>query len=155
MEALGQKSITDHRSFSTWIAISRSRSLWTWHPGSIKQCCLQSAGLMPRPWRILQQTTSRLQTTPRTQQQCPAAAQSMWPADATHPHLTQPRWTSTRTEEQHGFVCKQIIAQAVPFPVLVSVNGTAVRAGCRLEVGQGVGMEAAAPRAVCLAVPVR
>lgn len=72
-----------------------------------------------------------------------------------HLHLTQPRWTSTRTEEQHGFVCKQIIAQAAPFPILVSVNGAAVRAGCRLEVGQGAGMEAAAPHALCLAVHVR
>lgn len=155
MEALGQKSIIGHRSFSTWIAISRSRSLWTWHPGSIRQCCLQSAGLTPRPWRILQQTTPQLQTTPRTRQQCPAAAHSTWPADAMHLHLTQPRWTSTRTEEQHGFVCKQIIAQAAPFPILVSVNGAAVRAGCRLEVGRGAGMEAAAPHALCLAVHVR
>lgn len=59
------------------------------------------------------------------------------------------------TDRRATRLCKQIIAQAAPFPILVSVNGAAVRAGCRLEVGRGAGMEAAAPHALCLAVHVR
>uniref|UniRef100_A0A8B9U038 Arylsulfatase G n=1 Tax=Anas zonorhyncha TaxID=75864 RepID=A0A8B9U038_9AVES len=116
-EALGQRSATSHPSFSTWIAISRNRSLWMWHPQSTRQCYLQSAGLTPGLWRILPQTTSRLQITPEIQRRCRAAAHSTWLADAKH--LPQPRWTMARREEQRGFVFKQIIARAAPFPILV------------------------------------
>lgn len=137
MGALGQLSTTSHPSFSIWIVISRSRSLWTWHPESIRQCCLQSAGLTPKLWRTSQRTTSRLQITPKTRQQPPAATHSMWPADAKRPGLTQPCWTVARKGEQRGFVFKQIIAQAAPFPSLVSVNGADVPTGSRLEVGHG------------------
>lgn len=88
-----------------------------WHPQSTRQCYLQSAGLTPGLWRILPQTTSRLQITPEIQQRCRAAAHSTWLADAKH--LPQPRWTMARREEQRGFVFKQIIARAAPFPILV------------------------------------
>lgn len=150
MGASGQLSITSHPSFSIWLVISRSRSLWTWHPESIRQCYLQSAGLTPKLWRTSQQTTSRLQIIPKTRPRPPAATRSTWPADAKRPGLTQPCRTVARKEEQHGFVFKQIIAQAAPFPSLVSVNVTVV--GCWLQAGgwpRRRGMEAAVPFAPC------
>uniref|UniRef100_A0A803WAZ6 Arylsulfatase G n=1 Tax=Ficedula albicollis TaxID=59894 RepID=A0A803WAZ6_FICAL len=117
MAALGRRSGTNHPSFSTWTVTSRSRSLWMWHPGSTRQCCLPSAGLMPKLCRTLQQTMSRLQIIPRTQLQFPAATCSTWAAAATGPHRI-PTW---KTEHQ-GFAFKQIIAQAAPFPSGVSVS---------------------------------
>ncbi|XP_064584522.1 arylsulfatase G isoform X1 [Zonotrichia leucophrys gambelii] len=123
MAALGRHSSTTHPSFSTWPVTSRSRSLWMWPPGSTRQCCLPSAGLMPKPCRTLQQTMSRLQIIPRIQLQFPAATCSTWAAGATGPRGI-PMWKA-----QHpGFVFKQIIAQAAPFPRVVSVKS-------RLEVG--------------------
>uniref|UniRef100_A0A8B9D1D7 Arylsulfatase G n=1 Tax=Anser cygnoides TaxID=8845 RepID=A0A8B9D1D7_ANSCY len=116
-EALGQKSVTSRPSFSIWIVISRNRSLWMWHPQSIGQCYLPSAGLTRRLWRILQQTTSRLQITPEIQQRGRAATHSTWLADAKH--LPQPRWTTAQREERRGFVFKQTIARAAPFLILV------------------------------------
>lgn len=88
-----------------------------WHPQSIGQCYLPSAGLTRRLWRILQQTTSRLQITPEIQQRGRAATHSTWLADAKH--LPQPRWTTAQREERRGFVFKQTIARAAPFPILV------------------------------------
>lgn len=125
MAALGRRSGTTHPSFSTWTATSRSRSLWMWPPGSTRQCCLPSAGLMPKPCRTLQQTMSQLQIIPRIQLQFPAATCSTWAAGATEP--TEPSGIPTWKAEHPGFVFKQIIAQAAPFPRVVSVN-------CRLEV---------------------
>lgn len=121
MAAWGRRSGTTHPSSSTWTGTSRSRSLWMWHPGSTRQCCLPSAGLMPKLCRTLQQTMSQLQIIPRIQLQFPAATCSTWAAAATGPHRS-PMWK----REHHGFVFKQIIAQAAPFPSVVSVN-------CRLE----------------------
>ncbi|XP_038013060.1 arylsulfatase G isoform X3 [Motacilla alba alba] len=120
MAAPGRRSDTNHPSFSTWTVTSRSRSLWMWPPGSTRQCCLPSAGLMPKLCRTLQQTMSRLQIIPRIQLQFPAATCSTWAAGATG--LTEPHGIPTRKGEHPGFVFKQIIAQAAPFPRVVSVN---------------------------------
>ncbi|PKK25485.1 arylsulfatase G, partial [Columba livia] len=126
MAASGQLSTTSHPSFSIWLVTSRSRSLWMWHPESTRLCCLPSAGLTPRLWRTSPQTMSPLPITPKTQLPPPVVTPSTWPAGATSLGHTQPSWSITREEEQHGFVFKQISTQAAPVPGLVCVNGALV-----------------------------
>lgn len=123
MAALGRRSSTNHPSSSTWTVTSRSRNLWMWHPGSTRQCCLPSARLMPKLCRTLQQTMSQLQIIPRIQLQFPAATCSTWAAGAMGlRELWDPHGIPTWKREHHGFVFKQIIAQAAAFPSVVSVN---------------------------------